>query len=147
MHLLIIINKKERSEKMFAKRLKQAMKEQKLTQTELAKRIGSSPSSISQYLSGNNQPTAKKLEKIAAALGVTEEWLTELEEDEVKTDESAKLTPEKAGKLMGVSAQYVRQGILQGILPFGCAIKIKGTQKYTYCLFPKKFTEFTGIEI
>ena len=132
---------------MFAKKLKQAMKEQKLTQTELAKRIGSSPSSISQYISGANEPTAQKLEKIAAVLGVTAEWLTELEEVEVETDESAKLTPEKAGKLMGVSAQYGRQGILQGVLPFGCAVKIKGTQRYTYCIFPKKFTEYTGIEV
>ena len=132
---------------MFAKRLKQAMKERNMTQTALARAIKVNPSSISQYLSGSNEPSPCNLKKIADALGVTEEWLTELEEDEVETNSNDRLTPEKAGKLMGVSAQYVRQGILQGILPFGCAVKIKGTQRYTYCLFPKKFTEYTGIEV
>ena len=57
-----------------------------------------------------------------------------------------KLSIERAAELMEVSQQYVRIGIQQGILPFGCAVKVSGS-RYTYYISPKKFTEYTGIEV
>ena len=57
-----------------------------------------------------------------------------------------KVSIEEAASLMGVSQQYVRIGIQQGILPFGVAVRVGGG-RYTYYISPKQFTEFTGIEV
>lgn len=59
-----------------------------------------------------------------------------------------KLEVKEAAALMGVSAQYVRIGIRQGILPFGVAVKVTPDgNRYTYYISPIKFTEFTGIPV
>ena len=52
----------------FAKRLKQAMNERQMTQTELAAKIGKGKSSISQYLSGKNIPKESVQKQIAEVL-------------------------------------------------------------------------------
>lgn len=46
-----------------------------LTQQELATKIGRSQTLISKWLLGEREPGIEDLEKIAAALGVTTEWL------------------------------------------------------------------------
>ncbi len=51
-----------------------------------------------------------------------------------------------AAALMGVSAQYIRIGIQQGILPFGCAVKVGG-ERYTYYISPQKFAEYIGVPV
>ena len=54
------------------------------------------------------------------------------------------MTIAEAAQLMGVSPQFVRVGLQQGVLPFGCAVKVsKG--KYTYFVSRQKFIDFTGI--
>lgn len=50
----------------------------------------------------------------------------------------------KAAKIMGKDQQYVRQGIVQGILPIGTAFKRAGSKQYDYYISPKLFYEFTG---
>jgi excisionase family DNA binding protein len=58
--------------------------------------------------------------------------------------EGTKLTVEEASKLMGVSKQFIRAGLQQGILPFGYAVQIsKG--RYTYYISKQKLLEHTGI--
>ena len=47
----------------------QARKEQKMTQEELAKKIGTQKSNISRLESGNYNPTIELLSKVAEALG------------------------------------------------------------------------------
>ena len=56
------------------------------------------------------------------------------------------LSTKRAAELMGVSQQFVRVGIQQGLLPFGTALKIHGG-RYTYFISKQKFTEHTGIQI
>lgn len=53
----------------------------------------------------------------------------------------------EAATLMGVSQQFIRVGLQQGILPFGKAYKIGESSIYTYYISPKLFTEYTGIQI
>lgn len=48
-----------------------------------------------------------------------------------------------AAKRMGISPQFIRIGLQQGILPFGYAIKT-GKKKYSYYISPKLFTEHIG---
>ena len=51
----------------------------------------------------------------------------------------------EAAKLMNKSPQYIRQGMIMGILPIGSVFKSQGSTKYSYYISPKKFYEFTGI--
>lgn len=53
-----------------------------------------------------------------------------------------KVTVEKAAKLMGVSKEYVRMGLIQNRLPFGTAVR-KSTI-WTYHISPKLFYEYLG---
>ena len=55
------------------------------------------------------------------------------------------MTIEEASSLMGVSRQFVRVGLQQGIFPFGYAVKISA-RRFTYFISRQKFTEHTGIE-
>ena len=50
-----------------------------------------------------------------------------------------------AARLMGVSQQFVRVGLQQGVLKFGYAVKV-ASNNYTYFISRQKFTEYTGIE-
>lgn len=123
---------------MFVQRVKQAMTEQGISQSELVKLTGISRSGISQYLSGKNIPRQKALTAIANALNVTSEWLTE--------GSDKKMTVKQAAELMGVSPQFIRVALQQKELPFGAAVKV-GKERYTYYISPKKFTEYTGIKL
>ena len=59
--------------------------------------------------------------------------------------EKNNMTVEEASKLMGVSRQFVREGLKKKILPFGYAVEItKG--RYTYFISRQKFLEHTGIK-
>ena len=49
-----------------------------------------------------------------------------------------------AAKVMKKTPQYIRQGIVQGILDFGVAVKHEGNCNYDYYISPKKFWEATG---
>lgn len=56
-------------------RIKARRKEVGLSQEDLAKRIGLTKGSISQWEQGGTQPKGENLYKLASALGVTAEWL------------------------------------------------------------------------
>lgn len=124
---------------MFIQRAKQVMTEKNITQADLVRKTGISKSGVSQYLSGKNKPSKKAIAKIADALGVTAEWLTE--------GDTPKLTVQQAAKLMGKDVQSVRVGMQVGALPIGSVWRADGSTKYTYYISPKKFTEYTGIKI
>lgn len=49
-----------------------------------------------------------------------------------------------AAKVMKKDAQYIRQGIIMGFLPFGTAYKKKGSTRYSYYISPYKFYQETG---
>jgi hypothetical protein len=58
--------------------------------------------------------------------------------------EKNNMTIEEASKLMGVSRQFIRVGLQQGILPFGYAVQISAN-RWTYFISKQKFLEHTGI--
>lgn len=124
---------------MFIQRVKQVMSSRGLAQADLVRLTGISRSGVSQYLSGKSSPSKKALEKIAAALGVTVDWLTE--------SDTPKITVSQAAELMGIDEQSLRVALQQKALPFGSAWKAEGSSKYTYYIYPKKFTEYTGIKL
>ena len=58
----------------FADKLKNLMKDLDLTQSKLSDLTGIGKSSISQYLSGKNEPSKDRKQEIARALGVQETY-------------------------------------------------------------------------
>ncbi|EJC5210354.1 helix-turn-helix transcriptional regulator [Salmonella enterica] len=60
---------------MISERIRQARREQKITQEALGKKVGVSKATISQWESGTTEPNGKNLVNLAKELGVTVEWL------------------------------------------------------------------------
>ena len=60
--------------------------------------------------------------------------------------ENNKITIAEAAKLMGVSQQFIRIGLQQGLFPFGCALKMSGG-RYTYLIIRNKLLEYMGINV
>lgn len=56
-----------------------------------------------------------------------------------------RLSVKRAAELMEASEPFVRIGLQKGIFPWGYAVKM--SSYYTYYISPKKFTEYTGIEV
>lgn len=133
--------------KTFSQRLKKAMDERQITQSDLSSKTGIGKSSISQYLSGKNIPTALKMSMLADALDVPVNWLNgTVDEVEECSGVFRNLPVERAASLMGCGKQMVRQGLKNNAFPFGYAV-LMPSGKYRYYISPKKFTEYTGIEI
>lgn len=63
-----------------ANRMREAMYERSMNQSDIVRLTGISKSSISTYLSGDYEPKQRNLHKIAGALGVSEAWLMGNEE-------------------------------------------------------------------
>lgn len=55
------------------------------------------------------------------------------------------LPVETAAELMGVSLDFVYNGLRDGVLPFGWAVK--NSSIWTYYISSAKFTEYTGIQV
>ncbi len=80
---------------IFAEKLKALRKSQKLTQQELANRLGVAKSVVSYYESGNRYPSYDVLIKIAHIFHVTTDYL--LDADKVKTLDVSGLTNKQIG--------------------------------------------------
>lgn len=129
----------------FAERLKEAMIEQHITQSELASKIGKGAPSVSQYLSGKSTPRAGVQQLIADTLGCTVEWLNSDDVQEDITEETVSpysVSIAEAARRMGKSQQFVRVALQSGVAPFGFAVKNKST--YSYHISRKKFEEYLG---
>ncbi len=49
-----------------------------------------------------------------------------------------------AAQVMRKDQQFIRQGIVQKILPFGVAFKKDGSNQYDYYISPLEFWKYTG---
>jgi hypothetical protein len=56
-----------------------------------------------------------------------------------------RLKVKDVARLMGVTENFVRKGLRDGLLPFGYAVKT--SSEYTYYISPVKFEECTGIKV
>lgn len=129
----------------FVQRLKKAMDERNMSQTDLSALTGIGKSSISQYLSGKNEPTDKRLEEIADALECSVAFLNGLTTCSDPTDDSngLKNVPVKvAAERIGKSEQFVRVGLQRNRLPFGTAVKL--SSRFSYHISPKLLDEYIG---
>jgi transcriptional regulator with XRE-family HTH domain len=81
---------------VFAKRLKQLMRERKLTSYALAKRAGVTRQAVGYLLTGESEPNWTTVRKLARALGVSVEAFDIGEPEGMPTPEQAK--PGKPGR-------------------------------------------------
>lgn len=129
----------------FAKKLKGLMADANLTQAQLSTLTGIGKPSISQYLSGRNEPSAARRRQIARALGVQENFFdTFLPEPEINPEPGVNLPVAMAAKLMGKSVGWVCQGLKDGVFPWGYAVKMG---RWSYFISAVKFQELTGIKV
>ncbi len=129
----------------FAEKLKALMKELDLSQSKLSDLTGIGKSSISQYLSGKNEPSKDRKKEIARKLGVQEDYFDTLKTAAtVQHDGVFNLPVTLAAKLMHKSKDWVRQGLRDGVFPWGYAVKLTN---WSYFISSVKFTEYTGIKI
>lgn len=129
----------------FAEKLKALMGELDLSQSKLSDLTGIGKSSISQYLSGKNEPSKDRKKEIARKLGVQEDYFDTFETAAtVQHDGVFNLPVTLAAKLMGKSKEWVRQGLRDGVFPWGYAVKFTN---WSYFISSVKFTEYTGIKV
>lgn len=126
----------------YSKRLKQAMCECEISQSELAAAIGKGKSSISQYVAGYNIPKMDVQERIADVLGYTLDWFHEESDDDINTSTTHNISVAEAAKRLNKSEQFVRVALQMGTAPFGFASKSK--TKWSYHISPKKLEEYIG---
>ena len=56
----------------------------------------------------------------------------------------SKITIKQVADELGMHPQTVRVFIQSGRFPFGVAMKMPGSNQYTYTIFPQKFYEYIG---
>ncbi|MEA4831600.1 MAG: helix-turn-helix transcriptional regulator [Oscillospiraceae bacterium] len=128
----------------FAAQLKKAMVERNMSQSELSALTGIGKSSISQYISGKNEPKDIAIKKIADALECSEAFLQGITEcsDATPNPNGLKNVPvEMTAKILGKSRQFIRVALQRGTAPFGFACKVSG-EKWSYHISPKKLEEY-----
>lgn len=130
---------------MFNELLKQAMQDKELTATALSAATGIGKSSISQYLSGKNEPTDKRKALIASALGFPADYFKKAEIQTDLDSSGANLPVMIAAKLMGKSKEFIYQGLRDGVFPWGYAVKMG--KNWSYYISPVAFTRHTGLAI
>lgn len=133
---------------MFNKKLKKAMETLGLKPIQVSKMTGIGRSSISQYLSGKNEPTAERKKAIASALGLPSDYFDSKEELVINPSSSVvpRLSVDDAAKLMGVGTKFITNGLQDGVFPWGYAVKGRG-DKYIYFINAKRFSEVEGVQL
>ncbi len=77
--------------KIFCERVKQLLREKKLTQAELSSISGVTAPSLCRYLSGETEPRIDVVRNLARALGVSETYLLGSDEERSDVDEKEEL--------------------------------------------------------
>lgn len=134
----------------FNEKLKQAMQQLGISQAQVVGMTGIGKSSISQYLSGKNVPTAERQKNIAVSLGLEADYF---EKDDftvklLKRNSSviSKIRTKDVGSLMRMNHKTVEEGLKQGVFPWGYAIKTSNNH-HRYFVNAQRFAEIEGVEI
>ena len=132
---------------MFADNMRTQMAAHGITQSELSKRTGIGRSSISQYLSGKNEPTAERKIVIAETIGCRVVDLDAMETMSFPVDTDSKmkrLSVDQAARMLGMNHETVRKGLRQGVFPWGYAIHTS-EGRWSYFINAKKFADVEGL--
>ena len=128
----------------FAEKLQELMIEQDISQTQLSELTVIGRSSISQYLSGKNEPSKARRQAIARTFHLQDNYFEKFDDIPDAQTVVLNLPVALAAKLMGKSRDWVTRGLQDGVFPWGYAVKMKD---WSYFISSVKFTEYTGIEV
>ncbi|MDO4648989.1 MAG: helix-turn-helix transcriptional regulator [Eubacteriales bacterium] len=130
----------------FHQRLKDVMREQGISQADLAKITGKSRGSVSQYMAGKQTPPEETRRAIASALGLEPDYFESdvLVGFKVKDRVIPSIDVALAARLMGLSDVTVRLGLQQRVFPWGYAIKTS-ENRWVYFINARKFCKEEGI--
>ena len=132
---------------MFKDELRKVMVDLGINQSTLAYRVGCSNSSISQYLSGRNEPPLKRKIRMAECLGLPSDYFAS-QKEKIWVDATEKgrenLSVEEVADLLGKSPKWVRTGLIEGRLDFGYAVKLN---KWSFCIPRAMFEMKTGMVV
>lgn len=134
----------------FNEKLKKAMQELNINQTQLVGLTGIGKSSISQYMSGKNTPTEERQKNIAVSLGLDPDYFTQdippVARVRTKGIQIPKLEVEDAAKYLGMNHNTVRKGLQQGVFPWGYAVHTS-ENRWAYFINAKRFAEIEMVAI
>ena len=103
------------------------MADQNINQVELSRICGVSRSTVSKWMSGDSEP--------AEAFDLPENYFEEIVIPKKKIET---LTPKEVAYLMGMGVPTIEKGLIQGIFPWGYAIRTS-ENKHRYFINAKKF--------
>lgn len=130
---------------LFSEKLKEAMKNLNINQSQLVNMTGINKGSISLYLSGKVVPTEERKIQLATELGLPKDYFIE---DESLLDFSKvkiqKLKVEEAARMMGQSVETIRDGLKQQRYGWGYAVQRESGQ-WVFFINAKKFAEIERI--
>lgn len=121
--------------KVFKDRLKKVMADQNINQVELSRICSVSRSTVSKWMSGDSEPTKARRNEIAEAFDLPENYF---EETVIPKKKIETLTPKEVAYLMGMGVPTIEKGLIQGIFPWGYAIRTS-ENKHRYFINAKKF--------
>lgn len=135
----------------FDEKLKGAMQQLNIKQSQVSGMTGIGKSSISQYVSGKNVPTAERQKHIAVSLGLAPDYF---EQDDVpilkllqqKDGVITRLDIARAAELMQMNHNTIRKGLQQGVFPWGYAIHTS-EHRWAYFINARRFAEIEGIDL
>jgi hypothetical protein len=135
----------------FSEKLKKAMQQLGISQTQVVGMTGKSKGSISMYLNDKTVPSEKVQGDIAVSLGLDPDYFTQDEEPVVKMAKTGsgmvqKLDVEVAAKLLQMNHNTVRKGLQQGVFPWGYAIHTS-ENRWVYFINAKRFAEIEGVTV
>ena len=58
-----------------------------------------------------------------------------------------KITPAQAGRLMGKSALFIREGLKRGELEIGTAMQMPGSTRWSFHISPKLLSNYLGVTV
>lgn len=136
---------------MFAKKLREAMQELNLNQTQLSAMTGKCKASISQYLSGTQTPSERVQEEIAISLGLEPDYFQSdnspvaLSRKAMKDGVIPRLDVNVAASMLRMNPATVRKGLQQRVFPWGYAIKT--SDRWSYFINARRFALIEGVDI
>lgn len=139
----------------FGEKLKTAMQQLGLKQSQVVGMTGCSKGSVSQYLSGKNTPSTDKQRDIAVSLGLAPDYFERETVPTVITPATPKrsndgcirqLPVEVAAKLLKMNHNTVRKGLQQGVFPWGYAIHTS-EHRWVYFINAQRFADIEGVAV
>ncbi len=129
---------------MFDVKLKDAMTKNNITLSQLSVISGIGKSSISQYLSGKNEPRDSVKQKLGEVLNYS------FFEEEIEQENSpfifstSNITLRQASRILHMSEKTLGEQIQKKEIPIGYAYRKEGSDTWGYYISPKLLYEVTG---